>query len=153
MIEDLVKQVNSLQKQVDALVKPEVNRWMDWSPTFAQGVAVNATINYARYTVIGNVVHIICKVTFTSAGTGGSLISLSDLPYGNANATNEFQGVIGFFEYTDTGTANYLGFVYSTASTGGAFLDSVTKNFLGINPNFAVANTDEFGFNLTYEKA
>lgn len=151
---DLIRQVNRLQQQLDGLIKPEVSRWSAWTPTFTQSVAVTATINYARYTVIGWTVHLVGNITFTSGGTAGNNIIMGGLPVNNANVFGaDVYNVAGHFFYLDSGTASYNGHVYGRANNNVAFIDWSTNSFLGISPNFAIANNDRLGFNITYEKA
>lgn len=149
LYQELVKQINSLQKQVDALVKPEVGRWVDWTPTVTQGVAVTRTINYAKYIVLNDFVFLAAVLTTTSAGTAGSIIQVAGLPVNPAFTADPFS--IGSFLIYDVGTAYYQGSV-SVVTNVLYFIAHGLTSGVGTTPNFGLVNGDKITFTIGYKK-
>lgn len=150
---ELVRQINSLQKQVDALVKPEVSRWMDWTPTITQGVAVTKTITYARYVAIGNTIVLQTRLAVTSAGTAGQAIIIGGIPINIANS-GDLTYVVGIGTILDVSVAYYGGLsVAAESATTLSFTGYTVANRMGISPNFGLANGDVISFQATYERA
>lgn len=148
---ELVRQISNLQKQVDGLIKPEVSRWMDWTPTITQSVNVTFNTTFCRYCIDGDTIHLRAELAVTSAGTGGNVIIIGGIPAAIApvNAT----GIFGVFQVLDSGTSFYVGAAqFQSASTfrgtshNGGAIGSV-------GPNFALANGDAIYFVGAYEKA
>jgi hypothetical protein len=146
---DLIKQINNLQKQVDGLIRPEVGRWVDWTPTVTQNGARTFTTTYAYYTTHGKTVHVIAKLVITDAGTAGNVISVGSLPVAILNAAGDGLDTVGKFTYLDGGTF-YVGNAYGATTTSVSFVVHNATSGLGISPSFAVANGDAIGINLKY---
>lgn len=123
--------------------------WTSWTPVFSQGVTPTITNTESRYFRIGRLIVVECAVTFTSAGTGGSVIfcSLPVTPLFNVGKG------IGSFYANDNGTTAYGGVVLMASSTVVSFLVGASTNFLGASPAWTLANTDTMSFTLSYEAA
>lgn len=153
LYQELVRQINSLQKQVDGLIKPEVSRWMDWTPTITQGVAVAVNITYARYVIIGDTVHMEVLVTFTSAGTAGAVIQIGGIPTAIQSARTGLNAVIGTAIVTDAGVASYHAALVATAAASWKMLNHNSNNYVGANVAITLGNGDSISFQATYEQA
>lgn len=151
-ITDLIRQVNELQAQVDDLVKPEVPGWADWTPTVTQSVSVAATIIYARYITIGRLVLVECRLAITGTGTAGNAILVDGIPAAIAPVHSGNQAdARGTFIIFDASVGWYTGSLYPNSNSNIAFkIDGGT--IVGINPNFALANTDRIGFSAAWER-
>ncbi len=138
----------SVRTYVDAL-----GTWQNWTPTVDQGGAVSVSVNLARYTVIGDTVHMMASLSVTSAGAAGNAIIISGWDSA-IDALAGWNGVpVGTCRITDTGTTDYWGIVYHPSTTALRFIDSVTQGQIGGNPSFALAIGDIIKFSLTYERA
>lgn len=125
--------------------------WTSYTPTWTQVGTISKTIQYAKYAKVGRTVHVKMWLQATSAGTGNNAIIIT-VPLTAANTTLE--EVCGAGSFQDTGTATYP---FVVRLSGGNFRfarsDQGPTNHLGIDPNFAIANTDEILFYATYEAA
>lgn len=125
--------------------------WTSFTPTFVQNGNRTATINYAKYLVVGKTAFVTVLATLTNAGTSGWGISCT-LP-----AELSIVGgirCIGVFEYNDAGTTNYVGAVRRASATSIDFqCHNGAGGVLGVDPLFAIANTDTIAFSLQYELA
>lgn len=150
--QELVKQINSLQKQIDTLVKPEVGRWQSWIPTVTQGVAVTCNIIFARYKTKDNEVVLEVDLTITSAGTAGQPIVISGLPTAiqPVNAASNTH-VIG--SALVLGTVYYQGSIIVFGANALRFVAHGTVAQIGQDPPFGLGNGDTIGFQATYERA
>ena len=152
ILEDLITQVDRLQRQVDALKRPEVGRWKSWTPTVTQGVAVTVTVDYARYFSLGKLVFLLAHLTVTSAGTGGTVITIGGLPLTNINSTGNSK-TSGTFGLRDASIpTNYTGSVHGGATTLAMRTDNTAGSGIGQIPNLALASGDTIGFTLAYER-
>lgn len=150
LYQELVKQINNLQKQIDGLIKPEVGRWIDWTPTVTQLGAVAVTINSARYKASENLVFVDIFLTVTGAGTGGNAIIIGGQPTAIQATTND---VIGLGAVTDVGVNTYPGAIYVAGATDWRFISTSAVNYIGINPNFGLAATGTIRFKCAFYKA
>jgi hypothetical protein len=126
-----------------------------WVPVLTQGVGVTYTTSWAVYQISGRTVHIECILGVTSAGTAANPIVISGIPaalaipFGGSQAFPVGVGVI-----VDYGTVVYQGIIRDNISTTAVVVfDSVTQAIIGVNPNFALANTDIICLNMTYQLA
>jgi len=149
---ELVKQINNLQRQVNNLIKPEVGRWVDWTPTVTQGVAVTVTVTYARYVVMDNTVIMVARLGVTSAGTGGSNIVIAGLPTAIQVANTDALGVIGTGVISDTGVATYQGALIAAGANDLRVIAHNTSAYIGTSPSFALASEDVISFQAAYER-
>jgi len=153
VITELTRRLNLLQRQVDGLIKPEVGRWMDWTPTVTQSVAVTVTVTYARYVVFGDSAIIIARLGVTSAGTGNNVISVAGLPTIAQIANPNTLGVIGTgLVTTGGGTTIYQGALIGFGANELRFFAHNATNYFGVVPNFALANGDVISFQAAYER-
>lgn len=155
LYQELVRQISSLQKQVDGLIKPEVGRWIDWTPTVTQSVAVAVTVNVAKYLVSDDdKVNAYAELTVTGAGTGGNNILIGGIPAAvqPAGLILGTISTIGIVQIYDTGTSFYLGQVVPSAATSWGLRDSSTRNLMGALPNFALAAQDVISLRVSYKK-
>lgn len=154
LYQELVRQINSLQKQVDGLIKPELGRWITWTPTITQSVGVAVTVNYASYNITNRIGVISCKVTCTGAGVANNDIIIGGVP---AIVQPTFAGsrAIGSGQVLDTGVAYYSGVLVAVG--GSDFRIYVHNNppaagsAIGSNPNFALAAGDEISMTAVYQ--
>ena len=135
----------AVEAVVSRLVAPH-----DWTPTVDQGGAVAATVNYARYWTVGKAVTATCRLAVTAAGTGTTTVVVGGLPlpikYANENLT------LGDGDVANAGTAYYAGLSVVPASGSSVkFMRYGAANFVGIDPDFALANGDIIGFTIAYE--
>lgn len=154
MNDELVKRINNLQRQVDGLIKPEVGRWVDWTPTVTQLGAVTVTVVRARYTVNNDTVHMYVELSATGAGTGANAITIGGIPSTILPqiVTGGDIAPLGTATVVDQGTQTYYGFLVASTTTAWHIADSNTRGLIGVNPNFALANTDSILFKATYER-
>lgn len=152
---ELIKQISRLQRQVNGLVKPEVGRWADWTPTVTQGVAVTRTIEYARYYTSGPLVVLQAKLNVTSGGTSGSAIVIAGVPAAIApiNVSGTAISVIGTIDIQDTSVAQYIGALVAFGANDLRGTAHLNTGYIGQNPTFALANTDVISFMAAYERA
>lgn len=154
IIDGLLKQLATLQQKVDKLIKPEVGRWMDWTPTVTQSGSVTITVNYARYIVTQSMVIGRARVTVTGSGTTNNAIVIGGIPAAvqpaNAGATRD---VIGTILILDAGTGNYQGALVATAAGSWNGVGHGLTSVFGVTPNFGLANTDQIGIQFAYERA
>jgi hypothetical protein len=126
--------------------------WTSYTPTLAQGVSTNIskTVNYAKYVRVGKVVWLAVKVSITGAGSAGSSITVS-LPVSSAASAVIF-GSGMFYDASSNLTYAGGGFV-NTGTTVAIYAHGAAGNVVGVSPNIATANGDEFFVSLTYEAA
>lgn len=150
---DLVKRINDLQRQVDNLIKPEVGRWVDWTPTVTQSIAVTATVTYARYELRGNTVNVSVRLDITSAGVIANVIIIGGVPTAISPANVGSMNVIGNGVVWDVSVARYQGSLIAVGVSDWRFQASGNSNYIGITPSFALASGDIISFKATYERA
>jgi len=148
-LDELIQQVTRLQQQVDSLVKPEVGRWISWTPVVTQGVVVTKTINYAKYIVKDGIVVLSCDLSMTSAGTAGNAIIISGIPIAPAHTGNF---AVGSGNISVAGT-NYVVGAWAAGANNFRFQGWTTTNYMGINPAITLANGSLLSFTATYEQA
>ena len=123
--------------------------WVAYTPVITQGVTITKTINYCKYSQVNKLVTFIGQFVLTSAGSALNELNVF-IPITNNNA-NVFSA-IGSALYFDASAARYYNLVVV-----GVFADRIrfiydnTANYFGVNPNVAVANTDQLTFTCTYE--
>lgn len=149
---DLIRQVNKLQTTVDGLIKPEIGRWLDWSPTVDQGGAVAATITEAQYKANRDDVRIYCQLAITGAGVAANAIIIAGWPTAINPSPGPSSWPVGVGVIVDSGTEAYEGVVGINSSNQLSLFSPTTNNFVGANPSFALANGDSIYFNLHWKR-
>lgn len=151
---DLTRLYNALKAQVDGLVKPEVGRWRNWTPTVDQGEAIGISIDYAKYIVLAQTVVLYTELTVTSVVAPGGDISVAGIPSVIAPALTLASGFFpfGWVSIADFGTATYHGVACPISSTTVKFRQATT-GFVGSNPAFSLAASDVISFGAVYERA
>jgi hypothetical protein len=150
--EELVRRIDALEKRLDGRIEPENSRWMDWTPTVDQGGAVAANVSWARYAVSGNTVHLWVELAITGAGVAGNAVSVSGIPAAIQPSQASVTAVVGVGEVLDTGTAYYVGALVANGADDLRIIAHNLGGFVGVTPNFALANGDAIGFHATYER-
>jgi len=146
---ELIKQINNLQRQVDGLIKPEVGRWITWTPTVTQGVAITIAITYARYIIKDQTVTMMAQIELQSAGTPGAAVVVAGIPSIAAPAN---LGTIGTALVVDSGVQNYHGLVWAQTINDFRIITNGGTGFFGVNPAYTIANGDRLEFVATYEQ-
>lgn len=125
--------------------------WTDWTPTVTQGVSVTATVSFARYTIIGNTVIALARLSITSAGTGGSTIVIGGQPTAISHA--DIPAEIGTILVSDASVGLYAGLISVVGANDWRGRVHGVTSTIGITPNFALASGDFIGFQVAYERA
>lgn len=150
---DLIRENNKLREIIENLVEPEVGRWVDWTPTVTQGVAVTLTVDYARYMLLDQSVVTVVNLDITSAGTNGSAIVIGGVPTIIQPAETGLVDVIGNgIINTVAPVVNHHGALISVGVSDWRFVADGSSNYVGFNPAFALANTDKISFQASYER-
>jgi hypothetical protein len=129
--------------------------WISYTPQVDQGATTNIakTVNYAKYVQIGSVVIAQVRLTTTANGTAGNSLSATS-PVAAAAAVNV---QVGSGWWTDASTALQYRVTVALLVATGQFVfqrtDNTANNFIGIDPNVAVANGDILNFFAMYEGA
>jgi len=137
-----------------ALTAAELNTgltYANYTPTWTQSVAIDKTVDWARFTQFGKLVHVSVKMTATSAGTSNNSI-LIGLPV-TANSNNFIMGW-GFFNLEFPLLAIYNS--ATTVSFRAVTTDNPNNTGLTAAPtnlNVAIAIGGVYYMNLTYEAA
>lgn len=124
-----------------------------WTPTVTQSGSVAVTVTYATYKIRGRACHVEVQLDITGSGTGGNAIIIGGQPAAIQPTHTGATVPIGISIVSDTGTANYLGLLTANAASAWRIYDTNTRGQIGVNPNFALANTDIIIFNATYDLA
>jgi hypothetical protein len=151
MIEELIRRLTKLERDFEGLIKPETGRWIDWTPTVAQGVAVAVTVTGAKYKVSEDDVRIYARLAVTGAGTAGQAIALA----GWAAALNPSPGPAGWpmgvgIIIDATGPTTYSA-ICRYSSNNLVFASQTANAFLGSNPAFTLANGDSIFVNMYWK--
>ncbi len=150
---DLIKQITHLQRQVDGLIKPEVGRWVDWTPTVTQLGAVTVTVNWARYITIGDLAVVGIRLTVTGSGTAGNNIIIGGQPVAIQAANNANVATIGTGIVFDSGTAVYHGALSAQSATDWRMFADGLNNAIGTTPSFGLVAGDVISLQAAYERA
>lgn len=129
-------------------------KWTSWTPTVTQSVGVTVTVSYAKYMIIGNVAIVLVRLTCTTAGTTNNNIVIGGQPAIIQPVDTGANAVIGSGMILDIGAGHYQGSLIAVGATDFRFRrDDATNSYVGQSPNFALANTDQIGFQAAYEVA
>jgi len=146
---DLIREINRLREIVENLVEPEVGRWISWTPTLVQSVAVTFTLDHARYIALAQAVIMQVRLTATSAGVAGNNIIIGNIPSA-ISPINTPASAVGSGIINNAGTRR-VGHVTATAVDFRMNADGFTGE-IGTTPSFALANGDIIQFQATYER-
>ncbi len=150
---ELIREINRLREIVDNLVEPEVGRWVDWTPTVTQGVAVTLTVDYARYILLDQLVVTVVNLDITSAGTNGVAIIIGGVPTIIQPVNTGLVDVIGNgVVNTVVPIVNHDSALISVGVSDWRFVANNSSNYVGFNPAIALANTDKISFQASYER-
>lgn len=147
--------VNDAVEAIEATLGTNPGIYSDYSPTLTQSGAVAKTTTRARYTTIGDHVHVGLHLAVTGAGTANNTITIS-LPETTAGAAGTQVGTILFYDASAGATGTYyLGAAILTDTTHvtAAISGAAGGDNIGKNPNVALANGDFIVASLVYEKA
>ena len=135
-----------------ALLFGAASVWQSWTPAITQGVAVTSTIQEATYKISNsNEVTAVFKITATSAGTGGSIITVN-LPI-NAAWSADYSSIGNAIIYDLNLTNGYICSAVLRATTTISFASwngTNATNYFGAQPNLALANGDLIAATITY---
>ena len=131
-----------------------VSGWSTWTPTVTQSGAVAATVTRARYKIVNKICHTEVSLALTAAGTGNNIIVIAGQPSAIQASYLHANGFpVGICAVIDSGTAAFAGTVNVIAATQWQFRYSNGNGYIGVDPNFALANGDFILFTATYEVA
>lgn len=151
---DLVRRLAALERELERLKTQERGGiWADWTPTVTQSGSVTVTVTYARYFTAGKLVVLQAKLGVTGTGTTNNAIVISGIPTAIQPASSGGLSVVGTIDIQDTGTAQYVGALIAVGANDLRGLADGLGNYIGITPNFALANTDIISFQAAYERA
>lgn len=151
ILEDLIRRLTRLERFIDGLIKPEVSRWIDWTPTVTQSGAVTVTVTFARYVVQGNTVQLRASLAVTGTGTIANPVVIGGLP--TPLSPVNVAGVVGEIRIFDSGTAFYVGSLEIFTATSFKGFAHLETDAIGVDPSFALANGDNISFQAAYERA
>ncbi len=127
--------------------------WVTFAPTVTQSGAVSLTVTFARYIVLANMIIVEARLVMTGAGTGNNAIVLAGFPTAILPAnTVANEHVVGTFVIADVGTAFYVGAVVYVGVNAFRMFAHNETSFVGVAPNFALANGDVIGFQGSWER-
>ena len=128
--------------------------WTAFTPTLNQTVAVTVTVSYARYFVIGKLALVECRLIASTAGTGGTAITVGALPA--AIAVKQWNGHTyphGVFTLSKNAGTVYTGAAAAVSSSQFNFTTNASGDYLGVLPNITIGNLDVVSLSLMYEIA
>lgn len=157
-LQGLTQKVAELQRLYERLKGREaipITNWTTWTPTITQSGSVTFTNTYCRYMVIEKLVHVTGVLAVTSAGTANNVIAVGSLPAAIGLPGAGYPLGVGLV--LNQTTAYYMGAMLSQSATSFAFVvhndPTVAGNYIGANPNFALASGDIIYFNGAWEIA
>ena len=127
--------------------------WTSYTPQVDQGATTNIakSIGYAKYILLGKLC--ICNVhmTLSASGTAGSLVTVT-LPFTSAVGSPVRIGM--GHVYDNSTNTRYVGAAELNSLTQVNFVGSWSAgNGWGVNPNLAVASSDQIAFSVSFEVA
>lgn len=126
----------------------ENDAWTGWTPSVVQGVTPSQTVVSARYIRIGRTIIASFSMSFQSAGSGATQITMT-LPVA-AQAGSAY--AVGSYRYFDAGSTNIVGSVNLLTSTTVNFYRDADGNAVGLSAP-TIANGDLLLGTITYEAA
>jgi hypothetical protein len=125
--------------------------WTDWTPTVTQLVSVAVTVTEAKYKVKDSDVRIYCQLAVTGTGTAGNTIAIAGWPSAITPNPAPNNWPLGSAVIVDTGTAEYEGIPVIRSGSIIAIASPASNTFVGVNPNFALANGDFIELNMYWK--
>ena len=134
---------------------PFFSAWTSYTPVVEQVSARTATIQNARYLIVGKRIRVNASMTITQAGTAGQHIAVS-LPTALVSRITGNDHAVGSFFYQRLAGTRYAGTaIIAVGFTGSSKLifisGSAGTSVLGIDPSIATVNGDIFSFTVEYE--
>lgn len=156
--DDLVRDFNALKQVVENLEQPEVTgAWADFTPTLYQNAVVASSVTEAKYFKNKNKINVIVSIQSTAAAVAPGFAVTVLFPTTLTPANGGTPLPLGTFTVWDKSFGWYFGFAFYAGVVSGLTGIRGTahnaNNHIGVVPNFALANTDEIGLNLTYRIA
>lgn len=149
---ELTRQFNLLRQEFDNLVKPEVGRWIDWTPAVIQSGSVAVTVVEAKYRMSWEDIRIYCHLTVTGTGTAANAIIVSGWPSTINPSPGPNTWPVGVGVIVDQGIEIYEGVVSLNINNTQVSLWSPTTNtWVGANPSFALVSGDIIYFNMYWK--
>lgn len=130
-----------------------VSGWSTWTPTVDQNGAVAATVTQARYKIVNKICHTEVQLDVTAAGNATQPIIIGGQPAAIQAAWTDDQSILGTGKVLNTGTAHYIGVVRAVDVQDWRVITNGLNNYVGVTPDFALANGDVININATYEVA
>ena len=125
--------------------------FIDYVPVLSQPGTITKTVTSSRYFTIGSLVVYTWHITVTGAGTAANAVLLT-VPATIANYTTN--PVIGSGYYYDASAGvTYSGPLAAASNFQVQIFNHNAGSPVGINPNFATANTDTHSGFVLYESA
>lgn len=110
--DELAATISGLKSRLNELESATIGNWQSYTPTWTQSATITKTVNWARFTQIGRMVHCSIKMTATGNGTGANAV-LVGLPV-NASADN---GIMGLAHFSTSGATAARFVLYNNATT------------------------------------
>ena len=127
-----------------------VGGWVGFTPTLNQGGVVAATVNLARYAIVGKLAVVQIQLTATAGGGAGN-ITIAALPAAITALSANNTLPVGTFYYS--GVAQRAGMAIQTTTTSLAFFVDNNAGYLGGAPAVTLANTHILAVNAAWEIA
>ncbi len=121
----------------------------DFGPSLSQNVALTSTVTHGRYMTIGELVIFNWHVTITSAGVANNAILIT-VPALMQQATNNPVAGVAYY-YDASAGATYSGPLLAASNFQVYIFNHNSGAPVGVNPNFAAANTDTHSGFVIYE--
>ena len=128
--------------------------WTDWTPTVTQGVSVAATVDWARYCLIGKLALVQVHLSITGSGTATSPIGIDGQPAALYSArTGTYARIGGAFVLDASPVAHYEGSVMAPATTTWRIISHGSTGWHGTSPAQTLASGDVISFVAAFEVA
>jgi hypothetical protein len=123
-----------------------------WTPTVVQSGSVTVTVNRAKYTINGNIAVVNIYLTVTGSGTGNNVIVIGGQPVAIQPSGYIAGEIIGIGRILDTSASTHYvgGIIYVGATDWRLMAHAAVGNYVGVVPNFALANNDVINLAASY---
>lgn len=127
-------------------------KWTTWTPTVTQSGSVTVTVNNAIYSIVGDICTVNVSLTVTGSGTANNAIVIGGQPSEiQATGGQNFLGTITIEDLS--ASLFYSGVLRLIGATDWRGITDGLGNYMGITPNFGLANTDRISFQGSYRVA